>query len=110
MKRHLLSLLTIVITIFTTTEAQIPTNGLIAWYPFSGNAKDSSGNGNNATPNNTILTTDRFGRANKAYSFNGINDVIVAPNSSSLNFANGDYQINIKTALSNYKGKLLISK
>ena len=29
--------------------AQVPTNGLVAWYPFNGNANDSSGNGNNGT-------------------------------------------------------------
>ena len=29
--------------------SQIPTNGLVAYYPFNGNAKDSSGNGNNGT-------------------------------------------------------------
>ena len=26
-------------------NAQIPTTGLVAWYPFNGNANDSSGNG-----------------------------------------------------------------
>ena len=27
----------------------IPADGLIAWYPFNGNANDESGNGNNGT-------------------------------------------------------------
>lgn len=44
---------------------------LVASYPFNGNANDASGNGNNATVNGATLTTDRFGNANSAYSFNG---------------------------------------
>ncbi|HEY4798059.1 MAG TPA: LamG domain-containing protein, partial [Bacteroidia bacterium] len=51
-------------------------SGMIAWYPFSGNAVDSSGNGNNGTVNGATLTTDRFGNANGAYNFNGVNSFI----------------------------------
>ena len=32
---------------FTTQNSQIPTNGLVAYYPFDGNANDESGNGRN---------------------------------------------------------------
>ena len=46
-------------------------DGLVAYYPFNGNANDESGNGNNGTVNGATLTTDRFGNTNKAYSFNG---------------------------------------
>ena len=49
----------------------VPTNGLVGWWPFNGNANDESGNGNNGTVNGATLTTDRFGNANKAYSFDG---------------------------------------
>ncbi len=41
-------------------------NGLVAWYPFSGNANDYSGNGYNGTVNGASLTTDRFGLNNGA--------------------------------------------
>jgi hypothetical protein len=51
-------------------------NGLIAYYPFNGNANDESGNNNNATVNGATLTNDRFGNSNKAYSFDGIDDRI----------------------------------
>jgi uncharacterized protein YjdB len=57
----------------------IPTSGLVAWYPFNGNAIDESGNGNNGTSYGTTLTTDRFGIAGKAYSFNGISDSVTIP-------------------------------
>jgi len=49
----------------------LPTNGLVAWYPFNGNANDESGNGNDGTTFNTQPTTDRFGNGNSAYDFNG---------------------------------------
>ncbi|NOU16999.1 MAG: LamG domain-containing protein [Bacteroidales bacterium] len=55
----------------------IPTNGLIAYYPFNGNANDESGNGNNGINNGATLAEDRFGNSNSAYSFDGVDDHIV---------------------------------
>ena len=49
----------------------IPTNGLVCWWPFNGNANDESLNGNNGNNTNSILTTNRFGDSNSAYYFNG---------------------------------------
>lgn len=46
-------------------------NGLVAYYPFNGNANDESGNGHHGTVNGAILAGDRFGNSNKAYYFNG---------------------------------------
>lgn len=51
----------------------LPTNGLIAWYPFNGNTLDESFNGNNGSVNGGIvLTEDRWNTANKAMQFDGI--------------------------------------
>ena len=47
------------------------TNGLVAYYPFAGNANDATGNGNNGTNYGATLTTNRFGMSNSAYYFNG---------------------------------------
>ena len=55
----------------------VPTNGLVGYWPFNGNANDESGNGNNGTVNGATLTIDRNGVANSAYSFDG-NDVITS--------------------------------
>ena len=52
-------------------------DGLLGWWPFCGNANDESGNGNNGTVNGATLTTDRFGFANSAYDFDGIDDEII---------------------------------
>ncbi|BAV07198.1 gliding motility-associated C-terminal domain-containing protein [Filimonas lacunae] len=54
-------------------------NGLVGYYPFNGNANDASGNGNNGTVSGAVLTTDRFGVANGAYSFNGYSSYIALP-------------------------------
>lgn len=64
----------VVLTILASTilsVAQLPTNGLVAYYPFSGNANDESGNGNNGVVRNAFLTTDRFNQPNSAYQFVG---------------------------------------
>ena len=50
--------------------------GLIAYYPFSGNANDASPNGNNGTVVGAQPTSDRNGAANQAYLFDGVNDSI----------------------------------
>ncbi len=55
---------------------QIPSVGLIGGWPFTGNANDMSGMGNNGTVFGAVLTTDRFGAANCAYNFNGTNNYI----------------------------------
>ena len=75
MKKTLLLLL-----IFSCLQinAQIPTNGLVAYYPFNGNANDISGNGSNGTVTAATLTSDRFGNSNNAYSFDGVNSYIDA--------------------------------
>lgn len=52
------------------------TSGLVAHYPFNGNAQDASGNNHHGTVFGAVLTTDRFGIANRAYQFDGVNDVI----------------------------------
>src|SRR5688572_21855954 len=60
--------------------------GLVAYYPFTGSASDVSANANHGqTLNGVQLTTDRLGVPNSAYSFDGINDYIKIPNSSSIN-------------------------
>ncbi len=71
--------LILLIFLFSSTSLIAQVNlqsGLVACYPFSGNANDATGNGNNGVVKGPVLTTDRFGRANNAYSFDGINDYI----------------------------------
>ena len=63
----------------------IPRTGLVAFYPFNGNANDASGNSLNGTlTNGPILAADRNGTANKAYSLDGIDDYITMGNPTAL--------------------------
>jgi len=49
----------------------VPSNGLVGWWPFSGNANDESLNGNNGTVNGASLSEDRYENAENSYFFNG---------------------------------------
>jgi hypothetical protein len=60
------------------------TNGLVAYYPFSGNANDASGNGNDGTPGNITFATDRFGATNRAVSLSGNSDSVITINTANL--------------------------
>jgi hypothetical protein len=50
--------------------------GLVGWWNFNGNVKDSTPYGNNGTVSGATLDVDRKGQTNKAYSFNGTSDYI----------------------------------
>ena len=54
----------------------LPTDGLIAYYPFNGSANDESGNGRNCITYGAVLSMDRFGNANSSYEFDGIDDYL----------------------------------
>ena len=59
--------------------------GLVAYYPFNGNANDESGNGHDGTVVGATLSTDRCGNPNHAFSFDGQSDEIQVPHSDALN-------------------------
>jgi len=59
----------------------VPSNGLIGWWPFNGNANDESGNGNNGSVlGGTTLAFDRYNNSNSSYEVDGIN----CPNSKGI--------------------------
>ncbi len=71
-----------------SVPSYVPTNGLVGWWGFNGNAQDGSGNGNHGTVNGASLTTDRFGNQNGAYNFNGVNNWIQVQDHISLRPSN----------------------
>jgi len=71
-----------------TFQSSFTTNGLIAYYPFNGNANDASGNGINGTVYGATLASDRFGNPNAAYYFNGSSAYIDYGNPPSLSVSN----------------------
>jgi len=57
------------VTVFLTASAQAQsflTNGLVAYYPFNGNANDESGNGIGMTNSGASFVADRFGNTKEA--------------------------------------------
>jgi hypothetical protein len=70
--------------IFSQVPSYVPTNGLVGYWPFNGNANDASGNNLNGTVTGATLTTDRFGNANCAYNFDGISNKIEVNDNSQL--------------------------
>ena len=75
MKNLITTFLFFVITSFAIAQGSLD-SGLVAFYPFNGNANDESGSGNNGTVLGPTLAPDRFGIDNRAYSFDGVNDYI----------------------------------
>lgn len=82
-KIWLLSILFISTNIF----AQLPTDSLVAYYPFNGNAQDASVTHNHASSIHASLGTDRFGVSGRCYVFNGIDQYIEFPDHDSLSIA-----------------------
>jgi len=81
MKRRVIFVFTLLAFLTTTTSVfaavtTVPTEGLVAYYPFNGNANDESGNGHDGTVYGAAPTTDRYGNAGSAYLFDGIDNYI----------------------------------
>ena len=83
MKNKILTLLLICSSLLSL-NAQIKLDSLLAYYPFNGNAGDSSGSGAHATAFNTIDTLNRFGDTAQAFYFNGTSGYVLLPNDSAL--------------------------
>lgn len=69
-------------------------DGLIAYYPFSGNTNDESGNGYHLVNNGASLYQDRYGNPNSAYYFNGIDENMSIPK-----ITKGDSLVNFTISL-----------
>jgi uncharacterized protein (TIGR02145 family) len=77
--KKVLGLVCLMVIAVTITFSQLPKSGLVGYYPFSGNANDASGYGHNGLISGGVTgTTDRFGRENHAFNFNGSDGSITA--------------------------------
>jgi len=89
--KQILSLLFLCFCLYEQSYSQVNLNaGLVAYYPFNGNANDVSGNNNNPVFNSATLTADKNGMANGAYYFNGTSSYMRIPNSATLSFGRVD--------------------
>lgn len=97
MKKLLLTALT-TMGIASATVAQVPnyvpSNGLIGWWPFNGDAKDQSINSNDGTVNGATLVSDRNGNTNSAYSFDGVSNWIDCGHNADFDFTQGSLTMN----------------
>jgi hypothetical protein len=60
--------------------------GLVAYYPFNGDANDASGNDHHGDVKGAILGEDRHGKPSEAYYFDGKDDLIEINDSDKLDF------------------------
>ncbi len=98
MKRNLFALACLITANFGFAQipTYVPTSGLVAWYGFSGNTNDSSGNGNNMTLNGGIVAVaDRADVPNSAYGFNGTSGYMVSSALSHTFTQAGDFSFSI---------------
>ncbi|MCK4979411.1 MAG: LamG domain-containing protein [Candidatus Delongbacteria bacterium] len=78
--------------------------GLVAYYPFNGNARDESKNSNDGIVTNAVLTKDRFGSPNSAYYFDGKNSEIICGNDISLDL-NRTLTVSVRFLVNKYSNK-----
>ena len=83
-KIHVLLML-IIFNFSANAQAVDLKRGLVAYYPFNGNANDESRNGNNGTIYGATLANDKNDKSNSAYYFNGSSDHIDLGNNISFN-------------------------
>jgi hypothetical protein len=67
--------------------------GMVGYWPFNGNAKDATAYRNNGTVTGATLTTDRKGRANSAYAFNGAGSTYVSIADNAILDITGDVTV-----------------
>ena len=70
----------------------VPSDSLLGWWPFSGNANDISINANHGTVNGAQLVSDRFGIESSAYDFSNPEDNILVSAINQASFG-GDFTI-----------------
>ncbi len=92
MKKQLLTLLFAISTFisFSQVPSYVPTNGLVGYWPFNGNANDEIGT-NNGTVNGAGLTAGKFGINNTAYQYTSTSNNYIGLNQP---FFNGSQQSN----------------
>ncbi len=90
--KQTLKLIVILIFINLTSNAQVNLrNGLVAYYPFDGDALDHSGNNKHLNISGAILSTDTFNSPLSAYAFNGSSSSMIS--SGPVNFGTNSFTI-----------------
>lgn len=83
--------------------------GLVAYYPFNGNANDESSFDNHGIVQGPVLTDDISASSNSAYFFDGNDDVISVLDNPNL-FLSGDFTLSAYVFLLEQKSQEIIRK
>lgn len=97
--------LTICATTFAQIPSYVPSNGLVGWWPFNGNANDESGNGYHFINTNVTFGNDRNNNPNSAALFSGSNSQLVTQTTFSqfTNAPQQSYSFWFKNVNSNWR-------
>ena len=71
-KIYTIAIILVVLITNAQVPSYVPSNGLVAYYPFNGNANEEIGKVNNGTVTGATLASDINGIAKSAYNFNGV--------------------------------------
>lgn len=96
--------------IFATSNAQNISDGLVAYYPFSGNAFNAIADDYHASVVGAVLSTDRLGNSNAAYHFDGTNDYIEIAQSADLLTSNTEFSVSFWFKADALKSMNLVGK
>jgi len=95
MRAFLTTIILLIVSSFGIAQGSLD-SGLVAYFPFNGNANDETGNGYDGTVSGATLTSDRFNQTDKAYNFvyNGFSsDKIQISGTSGLNFSTSGFSL-----------------
>ena len=84
-------------------------DGLVAYYPFDGDASDESANDNNGNVVGAELGQDRFGQKASSFSFDG-DDYVELPNSDSLSITVDSFTVSSWAKAESDFGRILAIK
>lgn len=89
------------------------TVGLVAYYPFDDTGLDLSGNNSHGYVYNINSATDRYGKSNGAYYFDGVSSYIQVKDNQALRLNNTDFTINVWAKTDTYNtsyGSVILGK
>lgn len=67
-----------ILTVVATVQAQPVADGLVAYFPFDGDASDATGNGYDGTVTGATLAPDQTGQVDRCYAFDGDDHIVTS--------------------------------
>ena len=83
---------------------------MVAYYPFDGNVRDASGNGNDGINVGATLTENRFGQPSSAYYFDGSDDFIEVASTRAFTFSSKPFTVSMWLTSRNVVDGFVIAK